>query len=376
MRKKDGTNRFCIDFRKLNKVALFDPEPVPSVENLMVKVGEGRIYTKLDLSKGYWQLPIPVEERCKTAFATHNGLYQFKVMPFGVVNASAVFTRMMRRLLQGLSNVVSYIDDVLIFSVDWQSHVKVVREVLQRLRNAGLTARPTKCCFGFPTVEFLGHTVSEGVLRPQSEKVEKILDAVVPRTKKEIRSFMGLVGYYSKFVPNLAAIAAPLTDLTKSSKPNKVEWGEPQDRAFLTLKSRLASGPILRLPDFDKPFILRTDASDVGIAAVLMQEWDGVKHPISFASRKLQPREIAYSTIEKECLALVWAVEKFQMYLYGAEFVLETDHHPLAHIMKAKMKNNRVMRWALCLQPFRFVVKAIKGSENYGADFLSRCGSQ
>ncbi|PIK55020.1 hypothetical protein BSL78_08068 [Apostichopus japonicus] len=184
---------------------------------------------------------------------------------------------------------------------------------------------------------------------------------------------MGLVGYYSRFIPNFAAISAPLTDLTRGSNPNRVKWGSSQGAAFDTLKSRLASAPILHLPDMSKPFILRCDASDVGVGSVLMQEEDGVKYPICFASRKLQPREVKYATIEKECLAVVWAMEKFQIYLYGVEFLLETDHHPLVYINKAKIKNSRVLRWALCIQPFRFVIKAIKGSENYGADFLSRC---
>lgn len=193
------------------------------------------------------------------------------------------------------------------------------------------------------------------------------------RTKKEVSSFLGLVGYYNKFIPNFSAISAPLTDLTKSSRSIKVEWHDPQSRAFEMLKRRLETAPILRLPDFKKPFILRTDASDIGIAAVLMQQEASVKHPMAYASRKLQPREVSYSTIEKECLALVWAVQNFQAYLYEVDFVLEMDHHPIAYITISKFKNSRVMWWALCLQPFRFVVKAIKGSENHGADFLSRC---
>lgn len=211
------------------------------------------------------------------------------------------------------------------------------------------------------------------MLGPQPDKIEQIMTASTPSTKKEVRSFIGLVGYYNRFIPNFAAISAPLTDLTRGNLSTRVKWGPAQETAFCALKNRLATFPILRLPDLTKRFILRCDASNVGIGAVLMQEEDGIKHPLCYASRKLQPREVNYSTIEKECLALVWAMEKFQMYLYGVEFLLETDHHPLVYINKAKIKNSRVMRWALSLQPFRFVVKAIKGSENHGADFLSRC---
>ncbi|PIK47157.1 hypothetical protein BSL78_15967 [Apostichopus japonicus] len=373
VRKRDGTNRFCVDFRKLNKVTMYDPEPIPNQEELMVKISKGRFFSKLDLTKGYWQIPVAKTDRPKTAFVTHDGLYQFKVMPFGIINASAVFTRMMRRLLEGIPNVVNYIDDVLIYTENWGDHLSAVEGVLDRIRRAGLTVRPTKCFFGYASLDFLGHLVGEGVLKPQPDKVEKVMNTSTPRTKKDVRSFMGLVGYYRRFISNFAAISAPLTDLTKGSKSNKVEWGEAQEIAFKTLKSRLASAPILKLPDLSKCFILCTDASDIGIGAILMQEESGERFPICYASRKLQPREVKYSTIEKECLALVWAVEKFHVYLYGVEFLLETDHQPLTYMTCTKIKNNRVLRWALSLQPYSFVIKAVKGSENHGADFLSRC---
>lgn len=372
VRKKDGSYRFCVDFRKLNRVALFDPEPIPNIDQLMAKVGKGKYFTKIDLAKGYWQIPVVEEERRKLAFVTHAGMFQFKVMPFGVVNSSVVFTRMMRKLLNGMPNVINSIDDILIYSEDWDSHIVLLRKVVERLRKAELTARSTKCCEVQTSLEFLRFIVGKGSLGPTLDKVSKILSDSIPKTKKEVRSFIGMSGYYSRFIPNYAAIAAPLTDLTRSHAPNRVQWGPAQDAAFATLKSRLANAPILRLPDLSKHFILRCDASDVGIGAVLMQENDGVKHLVCYASSKLQPREVKYATIE-ECLALVWALGKFQVNLYGVEFLLETDHHPLAYIDKAKMKNSRVMRWALCLQPFRYIVRTIKGSENYGADFLSRC---
>ena len=174
-------------------------------------------------------------------------------------------------------------------------------------------------------------------------------------------------------MPNFAAIAAPLTDLTKKGAPNVVRWEMAQEQAFKTLKLRLECEPILILPLDEKPFVLATDASDVGIGAVLTQECEGVKHPVCFASRKLLSRERAFSVIERECLALVWAISKCNIYLYGKEFVLETDHHPLSYLTKPKVNNNRVMRWALSLQPYRFVMRAIKGSQNVGPDFLSRC---
>jgi len=184
---------------------------------------------------------------------------------------------------------------------------------------------------------------------------------------------LGLVGYYRRFIPNFAAIASPLTDATRKGAPNQLPWEETQDKAFQELKARIVNPPILHLANFDKTFILQTDSSDIGIGAVLMQEDEsGVKHPIAFASRKLLPRETKYSTVEKECLAIVWAVAKFQEYLYGKEFVLETDHQPLQYLGNAQFQNGRLMRWALALQPYRFVVRAIHGRENVTADFLSR----
>ena len=373
VKKPDGSNRFCVDFRRLNQVTVFDPEPIPVPENLLSKLGIATYFTKIDLTKGYWQIPMLESDKPKTAFITCHGLYQFKVLPFGMVNAQAAFTRMMRKLLEGQSNVVNYVDDVLVYTQTWDDHFKVLRSILNRLREAGLTARPTKCFVGYRSLEFLGYVVGKGILQPVPEKVTKVLQATRPKTKKEVRSFIGLANYYRRFVPNFAAIACPLTDLTKAGRPKEVEWGESQQNAFETLKSRLGEAPILHLPDPHKPFVLRTDASDVGVGAVLMQ-MDGDQYfPVSYASRKLLPRERRYSVIERECLAVVWAIAKFHVYLYGKQFMLETDHHPLAYLATAKVSNSRVMRWALSLQPYRYVVRAIKGVDNAGPDYLSRC---
>ena len=177
---------------------------------------------------------------------------------------------------------------------------------------------------------------------------------------------------YRKFIPNFAALAVPLTDLTKNGTPNQLTWTEPQEKAFQALRSHIACPPVLRLPDFAKEFILQTDACNDGVGGVLFQEETGVKHPVAFASKKLLPRERNYSTIEQECLAIVWAIQKFQNFLYGKPFVLEADHQPLQYLGKAQFQNGRLMRLALALQPYRFTIKAVKSSENIGADFLSR----
>lgn len=340
VRKKDGSVRFCVDYRKLNAVTIFDPEPIPNIEDLMSTICEGRYFTKIDLTKGYWQIPMAERDKHKTAFVTPDGHYQFNVLPFGMVNAPAVFTRMMRRLLNGISNVVNYIDDILLFTGTWLEHVKLLQTVLKRLQTEGITARPSKCFVAYESVDFLGFNVGEGMLKPQQEKIDKIMKVRRPETKKEVRSFVGLVNFYRKFIPNCGAILAPLTDLTKRGASNKVSWGEAQENAFKTLKSRLENPPILHLPDASKTYVLRTDASDVGIGAVLSQEENGQSFPVYYASKKLLPRERTLAVIERECLALIWAVKKFSCYLHGREFILETDHQPLVYINRAKMQND------------------------------------
>lgn len=372
VKKPDGSNRFCCDFRKLNLVTVHDAEPIPDQEEIFAKLAKDNYFSKLDLTKGYWQVPLTKQAKPLTAFVTPNGLYQFKTMPFGLVNAPATFSRVMRNLLRGMDCVHNFIDDILVHTVSWEKHLEVLRELFKRLRKANLKAKPSKCLLGQESLEFLGHQLGRGKIQPRMKKVEAIQQAAQPQTKRQLRSFLGLANYYRKFVPNFAAIAVPLTDLTRKGKSNTLEWGEAQENAFRCLKSKLVNAPILHLPDIDRPFILRTDASENGIGAVLLQQFDDEKFPVAFASKKLLDRERRYSTIERECLAVVWAVKKFETYLYGREFVLEVDHEPLRALRRGKLANGRVLRWALALQPYRYRVEAIKGKENVGADYMSR----
>lgn len=243
---------------------------------------------------------------------------------------------------------------------------------MQRLREANLTAKPSKCVIAYSKLECLGHIVGEEMVQPHPDKVRSVQEANRPVTKKQLRSFLGLVNFYRKFIPNCAHISLPLTDLTRKFSPNKIQWTESQEISFQNLKKALTSSPILKLPNLSKVFILQTDASDRGLGAVLLQEDLDQKQPISYISRKLNKAEENYSTIERECLAIVWAIQKFHEYLYGREFILETDHQPLVYLNSSKLLNSRLMRWSLALQPYRFRIVSIRGKENVGADFLSR----
>ena len=372
VKKSDGSNRICIDYRKLNKVTVFDPEPMPQMQEIFADVSGSRYFSKFDFCKGYWQVPMKPDDKDLTTFVGPDGLYRFRVMPFGWVNAPATFSRIMRKLLQGLKNLRNYLDDVLGHTGGWFDHPNILREFFSRVREANLALKPSKCFIGYTNLVFLGHKLGQGSLSPNDDLISKIRQAPSPTTKKQLRSFLGLIGYYRSFVPNFAAIAVPLTDLTKKGTPEKLIWTEAQEQAFQILKSYVCVQPVLRLPDISKPFIIQTDASADGIGAILLQEDDQTKRPVAFASKKLLPREKNYSTIEREALAIVWGIQKFQNYLLGTHFFLETDHHPLQFLDRAKYQNSRIMRWSLLLQPYRFTVRAIKGTENVGADFLSR----
>lgn len=371
--KKDNTLRFCIDFRYLNSVSKFDSYPMPRIEELIEKLGKAKFISTIDLSKGYWQVPLDWESRELTAFRTPRGLMHFRVLPFGLHGAPPTFQRLMDTVLNGLGEfAAAYLDDVVIFSTSWESHLQHLQTVFKRIKDAGLTINPAKCSLVKTETEYLGYVLGNGVIKPQVQKVRAIRSCPLPATKKQIRSFLGLVGWYRKFIPHFSTVAAPLTDLIKKVKPNTVQWSVPAEKAFFELKGMLSNEPILHSPDFENSFVLQTDASELGLGAVLMQEENGEKHPVVYLSRKLFPRETRYSVVEKECLALKWALDSLKYYLLGRDFVVETDHKALKWLHRMKDTNSRLTRWFLSIQPFRFTVKHRPGIENKAADFLSR----
>uniref|UniRef100_A0A8C3H6S9 ribonuclease H n=1 Tax=Chrysemys picta bellii TaxID=8478 RepID=A0A8C3H6S9_CHRPI len=266
--KSDGTTRFCINFRKANAISRFNAYPMPRVDELLEHLGGARYLSTIDLTKGYWQIPLMPNSLAKTAFPIPFGLFQFITMPFGLHGAAAMFQHLMKKVLQPHDQyAAAYIDNIVVYSLDWESHLHHLAEVLHALRAAGLTANPAKCHLGQEEVTYLGYTVGGGKLTPLIRKVQALKDLSLPKTKKQVRQFLGLAGYYRRFVPDFASIAVPLSDLTKNSQPRQVQWSEQCERAFATLKEQLTREPVLRHPDFTKEFILQTDASEVGLGA-------------------------------------------------------------------------------------------------------------
>jgi len=280
----------------------------------------------------------------------------------------------MNKVLKGHEEYAdSFFDDVGIFSDNWLFHLEHLKLVFQELRNAKLTARPSKCSFGFSELEFLGHIAGRGVIKPVQDKVASIKHFPIPKTKKNVRSFLGLIGFYRKFIPNFADIAVPLTDLTKKNAPNKVQWLDSHQESFDKLKGEICKDSVLRNPDFNRKFILQTDASQTGMGAVLQQEFEDGRHPVMFISKKFSGAECNYAVIEKECYAIVWAVKMLRVYLEGKEFTVNSDHAPLQWLYRMKTSNQRLLRWSLILQEFKFSISHIAGKANIVADALSRC---
>ena len=292
-------------------------------------------------------------------------------MPFGLSGAPATFQRLMDRITNGIHNFAhAYLDDLVIFSSSWE---ELISTVLTRLREAGLSVKPSKCQFAVKECTYLGHIIGGGKVYPIKDKVEAIRKFPTPESKEQVRSFLGLAGYYRRFIPDFSAVAAPLTDLTRACEPNGIKWGSKCEGAFNKLKEALTSAPVLWSPDFKKSFLLQTDASELGVGGVLSQcDEEGRDHPIAYYSRKLLPRERNYATIEKECLAIKLSIEHFQVYLMGNPFTVQTDHRALQWLGNVKDRNSRLTRWSLALQSFQFKVEHRRGRDNVNADTLSR----
>lgn len=359
--------RIVIDYRKLNDATKEDKYPIPNIEDLLSKLGKSNYFTVLDLAKGFHQIEIYPPDIEKTAFSTQDGHYEFIRMPFGLKNAPATFQRMMNNVLREQIGKICYVymDDIVIFSTSLQEHIQSLKTVFQRHREVNLKVQLDKTEFLRKETNLLGHVITPNGIKANPDKIKAIQNYPIPKTLKEIRSFLGITGYYQKFIKDYAKIAKPLTAATR--KGITIVHSESFVKCFETLKTLLTSDPILAYPDFNKPFTLTTDASLYALGAILSQEG----RPIAYASKTLDNAQCNYDTTERELLAVVWACKQFRHYLYGVKFHLQTDHRALVWLSNLQEPNSKLQRWKIKRNEYNFDIKHIQGKDNIIADALS-----
>jgi RNase H-like domain found in reverse transcriptase/Reverse transcriptase (RNA-dependent DNA polymerase)/Integrase zinc binding domain/Chromo (CHRromatin Organisation MOdifier) domain len=373
-KKKDGSLRLCVDYRGLNKITVKDRYPLPLISELLDRVRNATIFTKIDLRGAYNLIRIAKGEEWKTAFRTRYGHYEYKVMPFGLTNAPATFQRLINNVLRNFLDlfVVCYLDDILIYSTTIEDHRIHVRQVLQRLRENNLFAKPEKCIFHTSEVDFLGYIVTPSGMKMNPQKVQSVLEWPCPKSVNDLQSFLGFANYYRRFIQDYSAIVTPMTKLLK--KDATFVWNNTAQAAFHILKSRFTSAPILCHFDPNKPTIIEADASDYAIGSILSQLHNGILHPVAYYSRKLIPAETNYEIYDKEMLAIISAFKAWRPYLEGSQHQIQvfTDHRNLEWFQETKQYNRRQSRWAQFLTGYDFVIHYRPGSRHGKPDALSR----
>ncbi|WVZ63799.1 hypothetical protein U9M48_013404 [Paspalum notatum var. saurae] len=365
---KDGSWRMCVDCRAINNITIRYRYPIPRLDDMLDELSGAIFFTKIDLRSGYHQIRMKLGDEWKTAFKTKFGLYEWLVMPFGLTNAPSTFMRLMNEVLRPFIGlfVVVYFDDILIYSKTMDEHLDHLSAVFYALRTAHLFANMEKCIFCTQRVSFLGYVVTPRGIEVDSSKIAAIQEWPTPTTVTQIRSFLGLAGFYRRFVRDFSSIAAPLHELTKKDVP--FAWRDSQEVAFSTLKDKLTHAPLLQLPDFNKVFELECDASGIGLGAVLLQEGK----PVAYFSEKLSGASLKYSTYDKELYALVRTLHTWQHYLWHREFIIHSDHEALKHIRTQTNLNRRHANWVEFIESFPYIIKHKNGKDNVIADALSR----
>lgn len=360
------------DYRKLNDITIGENYPIPQSTEILDQLGKSKYFSNLDLASGFHQIHMNPADASKTAFSVPQGYFEFNRMPFGLKNAPATFQRTMNSVLTGLEGVhcFVYLDDIVIYSHCLSSHMKRLSLIFERLRNFNLKLQPEKCEYLRKEVAYLGHIISDEGVKPNPEKIKAVTQFPVPKSVKDIQSFLGLVSYYRRFIPDFSKFAKPLTNLLKKNVP--FNWTNTQQLAFKQLKESLVSAPVLTYPDFTKPFVLTCDASNYAISAILSQGDIGKDRPIVYYSRTLNKAECNYSVTEKECLAIVEGAKAFRPYLFWRRFKIITDHKPLNWLFNCKDPGSRLVRWRLKLEEYDYEIIYKKGKMNTNADALSR----
>ena len=378
VKKKDSTWRLVIDYKRLNAITIKDNYPLPNMEVTLQTLGNKYEYfSKLDLKSGFWQLPIDEKDRHKTAFITPFGLFEWNVLPQGLRNSPPSFQRIMNNVLASCSEFsMVYLDDIVIFSRDYDQHLVHLNEVLNALRLHNLTLTPAKCEIARKSIEYLGHTISATILKPLPEKIKSIILLPEPKSLAQANRFIGSLSWYRKFLPNFATIAAPIHAVTNLSRSNryKFKWGIEQSKSFMELKKLLTTHPLLlNFPDDKHPVILSTDASKVGLGGILHQDIDNERRILYYHSELLSASQKRYSTIELEALAIFKCINRMKHFLLGRDIIVYTDSCPLCHMMEKTISNKRVQNISLLLQEFNIrQIVHVKGKHNCLPDYLSR----
>lgn len=371
-KKKDGSLRLCVDYRALNAVTVRNSFPPPRIDELFDRLHGATVFSRLDLSSGYYQIAMDSNDVEKTAFRTRYGHYQFKVMPFGLTNAPATFMSLMNQVFYDYVDdfIIIYLDDILVYSRNDQQHLAHLEKVLQRLQNHQLYVKMSKCAFFLSSIQFLGHVVSGNGISVDPSKTAAITEWAAPTTLKQLQGFLGLAGYYRRFVPQFASVALPLTALLKKDQP--FTWTAKEESAFQLIKRLLVSPPILILPDFSRPFILQCDASALAVGGVLMQDTEKGEAAVCYESKKLNKHESNYPAHELETLAIIHCLKTWRCYLEGSKVIIRTDHQSLRFLTTQANLSRRMTRWVEFMQRFDFTIVYIKGETNVVADALSR----